>query len=517
MDPRCAGKGRTIRRRRTAILISAVLLVTGCHAARPRITLPPAVSDPAVQARVLPVVPETAPPAASDPADPLPSPADGPFLVSLDEAIGFALQNNPRLREAAARVEAAQAGVEIAFAPFLPEAGAHLRASDFSVPVLPAANFVPASLNGGVTSFSFAEAGVQWTLYDFGRTGGRYGQAVSQASIEKLGLQRARQTIAFEVSRAYFQVLFAQANRRVREQAVRLAESVLKDTKARRAAGVADPEMVLRAEVEVSTAREELVGARQLVLDAVSTLNLALGRPAALPVQVRDVTSRPTFAQSLEEALQQAVTKRPEVDMGRQAVAGAAYGEKVARGNLLPKIYVRGTVLGITSNGPLNGWLSGAGLHVDQPLYDGGRYRAEIRRQRAQVAGAIAALQTMLDNIGQQVNLAYQAIATQQERIRLGETTVTQSSENLRLTLVKYNNGNATPTDVVDAQTALTRAQTRYFSAVYEYLEGLARLEYAQGGNQSNLVGQLRQEPAEKSQEETLPEPRTAPSEPRPE
>ena len=323
--------------------------------------------------------------------------------------------------------------------------------------------------------------------------------------------------ISSRVRKSHFQALFAQATLRVREQAVRQAESVLRDTRARREAGVADPEAVLRAEVEVSQAREELVGARQLVLDAASSLNLALGRPAVLPVQVREVTSRPTFAQSLDEVLQQAATKRPEVGMAREAVAEAAYGEKAARGNLLPKVYVRGTVLRADSNGPLEGWLAGAGLHVDQPLYDGGRYRAEIRRQQAQVAAATAALQTILDNIGQQVNLAYQAIATQQERIRLGETAVAQTRENLRLTLVKYNNGNATPTDVVDAQTALTGAQTRYFAAVYEYLEGLARLEYAQGGDQHGLLGRLTQGPPEDPQDETLPAPRKIPSGPRPE
>lgn len=64
----------------------------------------------------------------------------------------------------------------------------------------------------------FAEANVLWMLYDFGRTGGRYGQVVRQASIEKLALQRARQTIAFEVSLAYFHALLAGATIRVPER-----------------------------------------------------------------------------------------------------------------------------------------------------------------------------------------------------------------------------------------------------------------------------------------------------------
>jgi outer membrane protein TolC len=494
-----------------ALLLSIAALLAGCQAARRSVVLPPAVSDQAVQSRVLAALQETVPPKAPGAPEPLPPPPDGPFNLSLEEAIGFALQNNPRLHEAAARVEAARAGVDIAFAPFLPEAGTNFRYSAFNLPVLPAGTFVPASLNGGVTSFTLAEAGVQWTLFDFGRREGHYGQALTQARIEELSLDRARQTVAFDVARAYFQTLFARATLRVREQAVRQAEAVLKDTRARRAAGVADPEAVLRAEVEVSQAREELVGARQVVLDAASTLNLALGRPTVLPMQVRDVTRQPEQAQSLEEALQQAVTKRPEVGIGRQAVAEAAYGEKSARADLLPRVLVRGTVLRADSNGPLEGWLAGAGLHVEQPLYDGGRLRAEIRRRHAQVVAATAALQSILDNIGQQVNLAFQAIATHQERIRLGETAVAQSRENLRLTLVKYDNGNATPTDVVDAQTVLTRAQTRYYAAVYEYLEGLARLEYAQGGTQRGLLAQLKQGPAEDEPGETLPAPRIAP------
>jgi outer membrane protein TolC len=470
------------------------------------------VSNQAVQARVLPAMPEiAAPPAAADEPAQQPCPSDGPVTLSLEQAITFALENNPRLREASARVEAAKAGVDIAFAPFLPEANTSFRYSAFNVPVLPAGSFVPVSLNGGVTSFTIAEAGVQWTVYDFGRRSGHYGQAISQAHIEKLALARARQTIAFEVVQVYSQVLFAQASLRVREQALRQAEAVLKDTQARREAGVADPEAVLRAEVEVSRAREELVGARQLVRDSTSALNLSFGRPVVLPLLVQDLTRRPPFTQSLDEALQQAVTKRPEVEIGREAVARMAYGEKAARAELLPRIYVRSSVLRADSNGPLEGWLTGAGLHIDQPLYDGGRLRAQVRQLHAQVAGATAALQSMLDNIGQQVNLAFQAIAPQQERIRLGETSVAQASENLRLTLVKYTNGNATPTDVVDAQTVLTGAQTRYYAAVYAYLEGLARLEYAQGGDQSRLVAQLQHGPAEEAPVQTAPTPKMLP------
>jgi len=101
----------------------------------------------------------------------------------------------------------------------------------------------------------------------------------------------------------------------------------------------------------------------------------------------------------------------------------------------------------------------------------------------------------ILDNISSQVNLAFQAIATSRQRIRLGETAVAQARENLRLTLVKYHNANATPTDVVDAQTALTRAETRFFTAVYDYLESLSLLDYTLGSDQQRLLDELAARP----------------------
>ncbi len=87
-----------------------------------------------------------------------------------------------------------------------------------------------------------------------------------------------------------------------------------------------------------------------------------------------------------------------------------------------------------------------------------------------------------------QVRVSYEAISTDLARIRLGKTTIGQASENLRLTTVKYNNGTATPTDMVDAQTALIRAQTTYITAVYSYLIDLAQLQYAMGNDQAWLL-----------------------------
>ncbi len=413
-----------------------------------------------------------------------------PEWLTLDEAIATALGNNPRLRQASARVGGARASVDIAYAPFLPQIGTSFRYSAFTAPVLPGGSFVPASLDAGVTSFVVAEAGVQWTLYDFGRTQGRYGQALNRAQIEELSLVRARQTIAFETAQAYFRLLAAEATLAVREEASERAKSILRDTEVRFRNGTADRENVLRAQVEVAQVQEDLFTTRQTIHDAEAMLNVLLGRSAAAPIRIANIDSEPKFRESFETCLEIASMSRREIQIARRAVAEARDGVLAARGEMLPKVFIRGAVIRADSPGPLNDWVEGIGLHAEQMLFTGGANRGEVRRSQAQVVDAMATLQSILDQITLQVRVSFEAIGTDSARIRLGEQTIGQARENLRLTEVKYHNGTATSTDIVDAQTALVEAESTYITAIYSYLSDLAQLQYAMGNGQFWLIEQ---------------------------
>jgi outer membrane protein TolC len=154
----------------------------------------------------------------------------------------------------------------VAFAPFLPQVdllGQYGVVSSTLAPgVVGQEGFLLA--NGtGTRSYAQTEVGLQWTLYDFGRTGGRYRQAAARERITEFQLARADQTVEFDVAAAYLDVLLARASRRVQEDAVRRAQATLDDTVARRKGGVALREDVLRAEVQLSESREALVVARE--------------------------------------------------------------------------------------------------------------------------------------------------------------------------------------------------------------------------------------------------------------
>jgi outer membrane protein len=251
-------------------------------------------------------------------------------------------------------------------------------------------------------------------------------------------------------------------------------------------------EDVLRAEVQLSESRAALVLAREGEFDAVASLNNVMGRNAGLPLEVIDLDVEPPLPGALAHLLEQAAAQRPEVGLARQAVAAAQEGRQAARGEFLPRVYVRGVAGHLDGKNVLTGWPEGAGLHIEAPLYSGGLHRGLLRAADAEVEAAVADAQAILNLISLQVNLAYRGVVASRERINLARTAVVQATENLRLLEVRYRNGDATPTDIVDSEAALTRSQQRFFSATYTYLAALARVDYALGQEQS---ASLRGEP----------------------
>jgi outer membrane protein TolC len=490
-----------------------LLLVTGCTWPWPAPNLPE-VTEAGVAARLLlptdlninpaESVVKPGPPRQASLGQPVThDPELQPTTFTLADAIAFALRNNPRLRSAQAGIERARGQEQVAFAPFLPQLdllGQSGVVSGTLAPGVPGNEGFILANGFGTRSYAQTEVGLQWTLYDFGRTGGHYRQAVSRARITELQLLRAKQTVEFDVAAAYLDVLLARASRRVQEDAVRRAESILDDTAARRKGGVALREDVLRAEVQLAESREALVLAREGEFNAVARLNHAMGRNAGWPLEVIDLEVEPRLPGALADLLERAAARRPEVGLARQAVAAAQEGRQAARGEFLPRIFVRAVVGRTDGQNVITGWQEGAGLHLEAPLYAGGRHRGELRSADAEVEAAVADAQAILDAISLQVNLAYRAVVAARERIDLSRTAVVQARENLRLVRVRYRNGNATPTDIVDSEAALTRSQQRFFSSTYTYLAALARLDYAIGRRQGES-GVRSQESGVRSQE----------------
>lgn len=521
----CAALFRAARLIGWQILLLTVALSSGCRSrSLMDITLPRDVSETAVHERI-----EASPDLKIDLSDiVVPPPAELPSRQEIDEkhgskagdafsipeAIEFAWRNSPRLLAAQAAVERTQGLEQVAFAPFLPQFDMFARYVGTSPNLSPGAP----SITGGVETsipathtFAQTEFQLHWTICDFGRRSGRYGQAVAQDRIANLQLGRARQTVAFDVAAAYLQVLLAAALRQVNEEAIVSAEATLKDTRVRRKNGVADRDDELRGEVQLAETREAFVLTQEAEYAALARLNNVMGRNASLRLKLTDWQTEPEFGQSLVQCLERAAALRLEIGIAQGAVAYARHGREATAAEFRPKIFVLGTIGRVDGENVRTGFQEGAGIRFEQAIYHGGQKQGELRAAEAEIRQTVASAQSVLDAISLEVTLAYYGVTAARERIKLSRPAVAQARENLRLLRVKYSNGTATPTDLVDAETALTRAQQRYLSARYEYLASLAKMEYALGGQPGSELGTSRPGDGKAGPTLELPPPRRSP------
>jgi outer membrane protein len=410
--------------------------------------------------------------------------------LPLPEAIRFGLRNNPRLRAALAAIERARGEEAVAFAPFLPQVdllNRYVATGKSTLPGAPGPTGVVNVTQIGHYQVYQGELQLQWTLYDFGRTAGRYGQAGLREKITQLQALRAKETVAYDVAAAYLQAREAAAFRRIAVETVRRAEAVLQDVRARREGGVALRDDVLRGEVQLSESRDALVRAEDAEITALARLNNALGRDASLPLRLDETEYRGRFAASLAECLQRAAAQRPEVGVARDRVAVAQFGRLAARGEFLPSLAMKGSLGRIEGENVVDGWQEGAGIQLNVPLYHGGANRGNLRAADADISQAAADAQGVLNEISLEVTVAYREVVSAQARVELARPAVEQSAEALRIVRQRYRAGTATPTDAIDAETAATRAEQRYASARIEYLSALARLAYVRGDDPEGL------------------------------
>ena len=85
------------------------------------------------------------------------------------------------------------------------------------------------------------------------------------------------------------------------------------------------------------------------------------------------------------------------------------------------------------------------------------------------------------DNISLEVKQAYLKTKEAEKKITTVEKAIEQAKENFRINKERYKEQVATSTDVLDAQTLLSRTTTNYYNALYDYKIAKASLYRATG------------------------------------
>jgi outer membrane protein TolC len=419
--------------------------------------------------------------------------------ITLQQALELAQRNNRTLEAAKLTLERNQSALQEALAAEFPTLGVaatfsrdesaaqRLRNSaSANNPFFTPSNIISQTFNGALQA--------NYDLFTAGLRPAQIRQAEQQVRFQQLEVERIAEQLRLDVTNSYYAVQEADAQVDIFQDAVRAASQSLRDAQLLEQAGLGTQFDVLQAEVDLASSQQDLtralsqqrVSRREIarLLSVPQTADLAAADPIAVAGQ---------WPLSLEQSIVLAYKNRAELE---QQLVQRDIGEqqrRIALASIRPQAGLSASynVLGILSDdqGPAGGLSLGATLRWN--FFDGGAARSRAEQARRNIAIAETRFADQRNQVRLEVEQAFFNLNANAQNIETATIALQRAEESLRLARLRFQAGVGTQTDVLNQQTALTRARFNQLSAILEYNRALAALQRATSNlpnsNLSNL------------------------------
>jgi NodT family efflux transporter outer membrane factor (OMF) lipoprotein len=465
--------------RKGALPLLALALLTGCVAG-PNFRRPAAPTAPGyAMAGDAPLPKEVA-------LGPLGS---GPWWRSLgspalDETIALALAGSPTLAQAEASLERAHAAVTAARAGLFPEldanAGAqreriNLQSYGFSLPGLPSNPTFSLYSVGATASYAVPTAGAVRRQVE----GARAAEEAERRRAEAAALALTGQVAETAATIAALRAEIAEDEAIVGDDRKLVDLSRLAEK-----AGGAAAEQRVGSQSQLAADEALLPPLRQRLAAARHALAILVGKaPADWTAPDFDLDGLSVPAKAPVSLPSELVRRRPDILAAEAELHAATADVGVATARLYPSLTLSGALTqSALSPQTIFGFSSTAyslGLGVTQPIFEGGRLRAERREALASRRAALAVYEaTVLRAFGQVADLL-QALGHDEEELAALERTVRSAEADRRLAEAGYQAGGLGIVPALDAQRTLSAARRGVIQARARRLSDLVELAVA--------------------------------------
>jgi outer membrane protein TolC len=411
----------------------------------------------------------------------------GMRTFTLDQAVQTALQQNPDILRARQEIRRTKGVLIEVLSQALPRVAGTgtFRRTD---PNLGGGSFLGGGGGGGAGTDNTYFFRVQATQLVFS---GSVIPSIRGADFQKdsayFAFRSTIDQVITSVRQQFYQVILNKALIGVQQESVRLLESQLKDQQNRFEAGTVPRFNVLQAEVALANQQPALITARNNFrisqLTFAKTLGLDFdprrGEDPGIECQ-GELVYHPRDI-GLEEAIQLAKEMRPFLKQQNANVRNARAQVGVAVGGLFP--VVNANAAWEWDSSPFTsdisqvsqGWFWGGTGTWN--IFDGLATVGRIKQQRALLSQSQITFDDAVRQVELEVQQAYANIVRDTETIQSQQKTVEQAKEAFRLASARLGAGAGTQLDVLNAQVALTQAQSTLLQALYSYNADLAEFD----------------------------------------
>ncbi len=414
---------------------------------------------------------------------------------TLDQAIDYAIANNPDLQIAIQRIEQADAQLGVALSAFYPQVSAKVG---YETSNNPAQVFSMIVAQRDFNSNSIANINDPGYRQNFrpeiiGKVSlFRGGQDYQNSKAAELGIEAAEferssihNALIQAVTATFYAHLAAIEAQKNAQNAIVAIESELKQTQLKHAAGTVLKSDVLSLEVKLAEAQESQIRATNAIETAKVNLVNLLGLPsqAVFNIASSSIYAPPKLTIPFNELLEQAMGQRPEVRAAAKQVEIAQHKVKSAQGAYLPKA---DAYVSYGQNSQTPGFSSSkenvtAGVAVEMDIFSGFNTQQQLRTAELKATEAVETERKTKLAVEQEVKIAYLKLQESLARLHVADVSVQSAVEALRLVKEERHAEVVTVTRYIEAEVARNTAQSNSIAAHYDALSAEAALKKAIG------------------------------------
>jgi outer membrane protein TolC len=316
-----------------------------------------------------------------------------------------------------------------------------------------------------------------------------------QLQISEQALRGQIMDVVTAVQLAYYDLLLSQERIKVQEQALQLAQRLVKESKRRVEVGTAARLDEKQAESQVSARQADLYGARGAFAAQEYQLKNLLsdnfGEWDGIRIQPTETLSVTTNDFNLHQSWARGLAQRPELLQLKLALERQGFVLKYRRNQIFPQLDLVGSYGQVGANRDYSGALDGV-RRGDSPFYRFGAVlsipiggsrsaRANYRASKAELNQSLLRLKQLEQDIMVEIG-----IALEQARTRFAQVDATRQSRlfaeiALEAEQKKLDSGRTISFVVLQLQRDLTTAQLSELAALTEFNKALAQLALREG------------------------------------
>ncbi len=418
------------------------------------------------------------------------------LVLTLDKAISIALEQNRDVliaNEDRYKADAQIAEARSGALPQLSFSAQYMRNIKLPVIFLPA-NSPPFNPTNSTISFAIGsnnsyQGGLALTQPLYSRTVGvALDIANTYKDFSESGYQSTKDNVVLQVKKAFYGVLLMQKLVEANRQGLEVVKANYENVQALYRHGQAAEFDLLRAEVQVANTEPTVISMENNLVLAVNGLKSLLSIPLDSSIIIRgDFTFEEVPERVLDEGSHSALATNPGIRQLEFQETMLDKNISVEQSNYFPSVYAFGAYQWQSQdntfqfNNYLWAKILNVGVTLSWNIFDGLRTPARVEQARVDLKKVQYTRLKAEEGLTIQVQSARLKMDEAKRRIQGQEKNIEQAKRAVSIAETRFKSGVGTQLELLDAQVAMTLAQTNYAQAIYDYLVAKADWDFAVG------------------------------------